>query len=41
MDEMSKPLSIMFEEPWQSGEVPSDWHGAKNLVTFETIASAL
>lgn len=25
VDEMSKPLSIIFEELWRSGEVPSDW----------------
>ena len=25
MDEVAKPLSIMFEQLWQSGEVPTDW----------------
>lgn len=25
VDEVSEPLSIMFEKSWQSGQVPTDW----------------
>ncbi|GAB0202608.1 hypothetical protein GRJ2_002726400 [Grus japonensis] len=30
-DEVPKPLSIMFEKSWQSGEVPTDWKRGYNL----------
>lgn len=26
VDEVTKPLSIVFDKSWQSGEVPTDWN---------------
>jgi len=32
-DDIAKPLSIIFDRSWQSGEVPGDWR-KENIVSI-------
>jgi len=34
-DEVAKPLSIIFERSWRSGEVPTDWRRGNITPVFK------
>ncbi|KFV00191.1 hypothetical protein N340_03112, partial [Tauraco erythrolophus] len=34
-DEVAKPLSIIFQKSWQSGEVPNDWKRGNTAPIFQ------
>ncbi|KFQ87342.1 RNA-directed DNA polymerase from mobile element jockey, partial [Phoenicopterus ruber ruber] len=35
VDIVAKPLSVMFEKSWQSGEVPEDWKKGSMVPLFK------
>ncbi|KFZ68435.1 RNA-directed DNA polymerase from mobile element jockey, partial [Podiceps cristatus] len=35
LDKVAKPLSLIFERLWQSGEVPTDWRRGDITPTFK------
>ncbi|KFZ48643.1 RNA-directed DNA polymerase from mobile element jockey, partial [Podiceps cristatus] len=35
VDDIAKPLSIIFERSWQSGEVPTDWRRSNITPVFK------
>ncbi|KFZ49427.1 hypothetical protein N338_00895, partial [Podiceps cristatus] len=35
VDEVAKPLTIIFERSWQSGEVPTDWRRGSITTMFK------
>ncbi|KFQ09353.1 RNA-directed DNA polymerase from mobile element jockey, partial [Leptosomus discolor] len=34
-DQVARPLSIIFEKSWQSGEVPADWKRGNSILIFK------